>query len=224
MRRPTRKVVVFGTGGNCIDIVEALQAVTSAKRERYECVGFLDDKPELWGNDVRGIPVLGPLSMAASLADVWFVNGIGSPRNFWNKESIVATANVPLSRFLTVVHPTASVSPSAVLGAGTVVFDHVTICNSVRIGSHVMVLPNSVISHDSVVMDFSCIAGGVCVSGNVRIGKSAYLGAGSLIRDGARIGDYSLVGMGAVVVRDCQPRSVVVGNPARPLQRSVATG
>jgi acetyltransferase-like isoleucine patch superfamily enzyme len=34
------------------------------------------------------------------------------------------------------------------------------------------------------------------------------------------VGDGALVGMGAIVLRDVAPEMVVVGNPARLLQRS----
>jgi acetyltransferase-like isoleucine patch superfamily enzyme len=45
-----------------------------------------------------------------------------------------------------------------------------------------------------------------------------YLGQGCTVRQELRIGAGSLVGMGAVVVRDVPPGSVVAGNPARRLR------
>jgi acetyltransferase-like isoleucine patch superfamily enzyme len=49
----------------------------------------------------------------------------------------------------------------------------------------------------------------------ITIGKNCWLGAGSIILPGVSIGDGSIVGAGAVVVRDVPARCVVVGNPAR---------
>ena len=77
-----KKIVIFGTGGNCIDILDTIREINKVE-ESYECIGFLDDNKEIWGKDIHGVPVLGPLVMAKELVDTcYFVNGIGSQKNF----------------------------------------------------------------------------------------------------------------------------------------------
>jgi acetyltransferase-like isoleucine patch superfamily enzyme len=49
----------------------------------------------------------------------------------------------------------------------------------------------------------------------VVIEDDCWLGAGAIVVDGVRIGRGSVVGAGAVVTRDVEPYSVVVGVPAR---------
>ncbi|SHJ36791.1 maltose O-acetyltransferase [Tessaracoccus bendigoensis DSM 12906] len=49
----------------------------------------------------------------------------------------------------------------------------------------------------------------------ITIGDNVWLGGGVIICPGVTIGDDSVVGAGAVVVRDIPPRSLAVGNPAR---------
>lgn len=222
MDASVKRIVILGTGGTCIDILDTLYDVNRARAtEVYRCVGFLDDDPAKWGTRILGVEVLGPLDSAARYEDCRFINGIGSPSSFWRKESVIGRTGVPLDRFETVVHPTASISATSRLGRGTVVFQNASITNNVRVGDQVVVLPNSVVSHDSVVGDFSCVAGGVCVSGDVRIGRSCYLGAGSVLRNGITVRDYSLIGMGSVVLADVPEGAVVVGNPARFLRTLV---
>jgi sugar O-acyltransferase (sialic acid O-acetyltransferase NeuD family) len=159
--------------------------------------------------------VLGPLDAAARFRDAYFVNGIGSPGNFWKKDAIIAKTGVPLEQFESIVHPTASVSRTARLGHGVVLFQHVTITSNVQIGHHVIVLPNTVVSHDDVIGDYSCIAGGVCISGGVTVGRSCYLGSNCTIIGNVAIGECCLIGMGSAVLRDVPANSVVAGNPAR---------
>jgi sugar O-acyltransferase (sialic acid O-acetyltransferase NeuD family) len=215
------KVAILGTGGNSVDILDTLHdANDAAGRTLYDCVGFLDDDEALWGSVRHGTKVLGPLGAARELDGCRFVNGIGTPNNFLAKERIIAKTGVERERFVTVVHPTASVSRTATLGRGTVVFQHVTITTNAQIGDHVIVLPNSVISHDDVIGDYTCIAGGVCISGGVRVGAACYLGTKSAVIGGIEIGDRCLIGMGSVVLSSVPAGSVVVGNPARFLRHT----
>jgi acetyltransferase-like isoleucine patch superfamily enzyme len=49
----------------------------------------------------------------------------------------------------------------------------------------------------------------------VKIGKGSWIAAGCMILPGVTIGENSVVAIGSVVIRDVQPYSVVMGNPAK---------
>lgn len=217
-----KKIIILGTGGNCIDLLDTIHEINDATgRPTYECIGFLDDNEDRWGTECQRIRVLGPLNDAYKFSDAYFVNGIGSEFNFWKKDSIIARTGLPLERFESIIHPTASVSRTSILSAGVVVLQNVTIASNVRIGNHVIILPNTVISHDDVIGDYTCIAGGACISGGVGVGKCCYIGTNSAIIGNVTIGNYSLIGMGSVVLHDVEENSVVIGNPATFLRRCV---
>lgn len=217
-----KELIILGIGGNCIDILDILNDINASKRRTiYKCIGFLDDKQENWGKVHYGIEVLGPLSSASKYNDCLFVNGIGSPFNFWKKKDIISKTQLPLERFATVVHPSASISRTAKLGYGSVVLQNVTIASNVTIGNHVIILPNTVISHDDMIGDYTCIAGGVCISGGVTVGNSCYLGTNSAIISNIDIGDYCLLGIGSVVIDTIEENSVIVGNPAKILRKTI---
>jgi acetyltransferase-like isoleucine patch superfamily enzyme len=50
------------------------------------------------------------------------------------------------------------------------------------------------------------------------IRRGARIGAGAVLCPGIEIGEEAFVGAGAVVTKDVAPRTLVVGNPARPLR------
>ena len=204
-----------------MDIIDTINDINSMQGSAvYECLGFLDDDMSLHRKTVRGLKVLGPLCAAHEFTDCNFINGIGSAANFWKKRSLV-TQTADLDRFESIIHPSASISRTARIGRGTVIFQNVTITSNVSVGRHVVVLPNSVISHDGIVGDYTSICAGVCISGNVRIGSSCYLGTNSAVIGNIDIGDFCLIGMGSVVLESVPANSTVVGNPARFLRKTI---
>ena len=217
-----QKIVILGATGGCVDILDTILDVNSAALSPlYDVVGFLDDREDLRGTRVLGVPVLGPFSTVTGYRDCHFITGIGSPYNYWRRERIIDGLGIPSERFATIVHPTASLSGSAELGFGTVVHQNVTITTGAKIGTNVLILPQSVISHGDVIGDFSIVNAGVCLGGDVKIGRCCYIGSRSSVRQDVEIGDHSQIGMGSVVLNDVPADTVVVGSPARFLRKVI---
>ncbi len=55
------------------------------------------------------------------------------------------------------------------------------------------------------------------------IGKYCMIGARSIIMPGLTVGDHSIIGAGAVVVKDVPPHSIVVGNPGKVIRSGIMT-
>lgn len=54
---------------------------------------------------------------------------------------------------------------------------------------------------------------------SITIGSNVWVGGGAIVCPGVRTGDDAVIGAGAVVTRDVPPGAVVVGNPARAIDR-----
>jgi len=214
-----KRLIILGTGGNCLDILDAVLAINSkAGREVYECAGFLDDNRELHGRELHGGRVVGSLADSGRFPDCVFVNGIGSPTTFWRKPDILRTTGLATERFETIIHPQASVSSFARLGPGCVALAGAAIGAGAEIGNHVFLLQGTIVSHDCHVGDCVSVASGACLSGGIEVGAASYIGANASIRSGVKIGTRSLVGIGSVVLKDVPDNTIVVGNPARVLR------
>jgi len=207
-------IVVYGAGGMGKEVAEAVLACAESDPTR-EFLGFLDDRADLHGESVLDYPVLGGAEWAARHPEVEIALGFGHP---WTRYRVVQDLRAIGSKFVTIVHPRAEISPSARIDEGTVIFSGCVISSGARLGSFVYLNYLSIISHDAWISDFACIMGHATISGEVRVGEGAFIGAGATTRQGVSIGDWSLIGAGAAVVNDIPPLCVAVGVPARPIR------
>jgi len=208
-----KNIIILGTGGNSIDILDAINEINLISK-KYNCIGFLDDDISKKGSNIFGVEVLGSINDANKFSDTYFINGIGNSGNFISKQKIIKRSLVEPNRFETIIHPSSSVSSFSKIGKGSVIFQNVTVCSNVDIGKHVAVLPNSIISHDVKIKNYSTIAGGVCISGNSIIGESSYIGTNSSIRENLSIGNKCLIGMSSNILSNVDDNTVYFGNPA----------
>jgi sugar O-acyltransferase (sialic acid O-acetyltransferase NeuD family) len=178
----------------------------------------LDDDEQKWGTRVAGLPVFGPLTAASRWPHARFVNALGSPANFWQRDSFLKRAGIAVGRLASAIHPRATISSFSTLGSGVVVYPGAVICGGTRLGDQVVLLANTVVNHDTQIGDCTILATNVTVSGKVRIGHNCYIGAAASIRERVTVGDRVLVGMGSVILKDVLPGTVMVGNPARSLR------
>ncbi len=199
-----------------MDILDAINELNLQSSEPlYNCIGFLDDDKEKWGKEYYGVRVLGSIEKARNFTDTYFINGIGNDSNFMDKKSILDRSGISSENFISIIHPTASISKTASIGIGTVILQNVTIASGVSIGNHVLIMAHSVINHDVQVGDYTFVTSGVCISGGVKVGEGCYIGTNSSIIGKIQIGENSLIGMGSVVLDTIPSHCVYVGNPAK---------
>ena len=128
---------------------------------QFSIVGILDDEPGLHGTSVRGVPILGPLDAVARYpeAQLLLCAGRGSARRHISER--LATLGVDDGRYATVTDPSATVSRTCSIGAGSILLAQSALTADVRLGRHVVVMPNATLTHDNVLEDFATVCAGV---------------------------------------------------------------
>ena len=71
--------------------------------------------------------------------------------------------------FTTIVHPTAYISETAIIGEGTVVLANAVIQAGAKVGEHCIINANVTIDHDAIIEDFVCSYPSSYVAGFARV-------------------------------------------------------
>lgn len=195
------RLLVVGAGGHAKVVVDA---ALQAGIDVAAVVGAASDPETVLGIDVVGADDLPP-------CDAFIVavgDNVARARLFSeHRERGLTPASV--------VHPTATVSSSASVGAGTFIAAGVIVNPEARTGENTILNTGCTVDHDCELGPHVHVGPGVNLCGAVSIGEGALIGVGACAAPGSSVGAWSVVGAGAAVVGALPERSVCTGVPAR---------
>jgi UDP-perosamine 4-acetyltransferase len=203
-------VILIGAGGHGRVVLDILRAGAV-----HNPVGFLDADPQLAGQAINGVPVLGQINLLPKLKTqkvrgaIICIGDNPARRSYARK---LAAAGFEL---LNAIHPTSHVSPTARIGRNVVVAAGAVICTDARIGDSAIINTAAVVDHECEIGHAAHICPAAALAGRVRVGEECFIGLGCRVIQCIRIGDRAVVGAGAVVIADVAEDSTVVGVPAR---------
>lgn len=116
---------------------------------------------------------------------------------------------------VSLIHPNATVSTYAQIGAGSVIMAGAVINIDAVISDGAIVNTASTIDHDCQLGTCVHVSPGANLAGAVEINDRSWIGIGASVRQSISIGKDVVVGAGAVVVRDLPDSVTAVGVPAR---------
>lgn len=195
------RICILGSGGHAKVVIATAQAAGHTVDAAY------DDDPLCHGRTVLGIPIVVGTAQAVD-SGLPTVLAIGSNR-----------ARQSLARldcnWVSLVHPSAIVHHSVVVGNGSVVFAGVVVQPEAVLGEHTILNTGSSVDHDCVLGDYVHIGPGARLCGGVRVGEGTLVGVGAAVVPGCRIGRWCTAGAGAVVVDTAADNTRLLGVPAR---------
>lgn len=203
-------LVIFGAGALGREVL----AIANDCRERdpgLNLKGFIDRNPDaLEGHEV-GLPVLGGEDYQPGPAD-YFVIALGdAPLRRRAREWVEARGK----HLYTLVHPLASLTPSAQLEAGCVVAAFCFVAVEARLGANVFLNNYASVGHDSVVGQDSVLSPYATLNGDVTLGDGCFLGTHATVTRGATVGSHVRVTAGSVVYGKVPDQALAHGNRAK---------
>lgn len=160
------ELLIIGAGGHGKVVAEVALVCG------FQSVAFLDDRSK----DAAGC--IGELEAFASRFEYAFV-GIGNNRLRGQLQELLERAGYTVPAL---IHPTAYVSKTALIGSGTVVEPKAIVNTGACIGKGCIVSVGGIVDHDAVLGDF------------------VHVNAGSIVKGGAAVEEYTKLEAGQVVL------------------------
>lgn len=167
----TNSLLILGAG-------DLGQVVAEMVKDQYDKIAFLDDKPTT--EKQEQYPVIGGLQSLESVCNL-FTYAIPAYGNAVLKAEMMKKIKACGLIMPRIIHPSAIISPSTEIGAGTIIREGAVISRKVIIGECVLINMGVLIDHGCVVGDCSHLPMGMIVRNERRIPKCSTFKPGEVL-------------------------------------------
>lgn len=194
------KVLIFGSGGSCKEILGYI-----ADDFRYEVVGIVSTEP--FNN-----PAFAKFRVYEKTPDIdaGYIMGVADPdlkRKFVSENA---------DRWITYAHKSCHISPYAKIGKGCWLAAYSSICGDAVIGDFVSYNVYAQSGHDCVIGDYTTFSPYAETCGGCIVGDGVFFGVRAVAVPKVNIAAGAKISAGAVVRKSILEAVTVYGDPARP--------
>lgn len=180
----------------------------------FEIKGFLDDKTTAL-DGYEGYPnIISSVETFIPSRDDVFVIALGEVQYKKKYAEILISKG---ANFYTLIHKDAYISKNTIIGKGCIICAYSRISCDISIGDFNTFQPFSVVGHDVRIGNYCHFNTNSFMGGFVEIEDEVTLHTGAIILPHKKVGKRSIIGAGAVVLRNVKESNTMYGNPARKL-------
>jgi len=174
--------------------------------------GFLSAHADRLDGHAHSLPIIGdPATFQPASGDA-FVLAIGIPET---RRKVAESLESRGATFLTLIHPTAIVAPTASIGSGSILCPYSILSDASRIGRFTLLNYHASLGHDATAGDFAVLSPYATLGGAAHIGDDVCLGLHASVGPGKRIGPRSKVSANSAALNDASENSLIYGVPGR---------
>lgn len=202
-------LAIYCAGGLGKETLELAKSVN-----RWDGFLFVDDVTD--ATEYQGMPVRRFESLSDWGNDLEFVIANGEPAV---RKALYEKVKAEGYSLATLISPWTTVFPGATVGEGCILWD-CGISADVMVGVNTLINSRVIVGHDAVIGSHNVISPNCFLGGHAQLGERVFMGPGAMAKDRVHIGEGSIISLGAVILRNVRPNTVMVGNPARKIGKN----
>ncbi len=202
-----KRLMIMGCGGHGRVIAD------SARKMGYAEIAFLDDAPPSY--ELK-YPIAGGFQDAERhIADWDICVAVGNQKL---RERLLNSLEQAGAKLPVIMDRSVIIGTKVSIGVGTVIMPGAIINNGTQIGRGCIINTGATADHDNILEDFVHLSPGVHLAGTVHIGARSWLGVGSVVVNNCEITADCVIGAGAAVCLDIKEAGTYVGVPAKKIK------
>ena len=127
-------------------------------------------------------------------------------------------------QFLTLIHPTAYVAPTARMGQGVLIYPFAAVSNNATLADGVKLNYYASVGHDTRLGKYCLLAPYATMNGFATLAEAVYLSTHSTVAPGVQVGQRSKVSANSAAMKDVPAEHLVFGVPGRVVRKLAIEG
>ena len=211
------KLVIFGAGD-----IARLAHHYFTHDSPHDVAAFVVDRAFRQGDEFQGLPLIDAEDATRRFPPGDYDMFVAMSYAKMNAVRAEKYANMKATgyRLVSYVSSRCSYLSQTPPGDNCFILEDNTIQPFVTIGNNVTLWSGNHIGHDATIEDHCFITSHVVVSGHVRIGTRSFIGVNATLRNSITIAPETLIGAGAIIMKDTKAKEVYMPERAKRFVKS----
>jgi len=205
-----RRILIVGAGGFGREVL--LWARDAWPAHAAKIAGFLSADADRLNGHGCPLPIVADPSRFEPEPGDALLLAIGIPET---RRQVAESLLAKNAEFLTLIHPTAIIAPTARVGTGSILCPYAIVSDAASLGRFALLNYHASLGHDASVGDFAVLSPYATLGGNAHIADDVFMGMHATVGPGKRVGARSKVSANSCALADAPQDSLIFGVPGR---------
>ncbi|MCX7548872.1 acetyltransferase [Xanthomarina sp. F1114] len=200
-------IIIVGCGSHAAELTDYIDYINKhSPTPKFNVKGLIDNTKSHYDHYAYQYEFLGTIDDHIVNPNMSYIMGIG---NLEIRTKVFQEYKVKGAKFIGVIHPTALISKSAIIGEGTVISHNVSIGPKAEIGACNVINSRCTIGHDSKIGDNNFLSPQVVLGGFSKIGDNNLLGTNACLIPEIEVGNNNKIMAGMAVTNNVKDDETV---------------